>query len=342
MILKEADDKSSAISELQKLVARASGQQQKDIKRELAIVRAGIKGERESAYFLDFHFKNSKNSVLIHDLRIEHNGRVAQIDHLLLTRMMAFYVMETKHFSDGLKIDENEQFLRWNEWRNKYEGMASPIEQAERQGIVLRDLISSLEWPTRAGLKLMPTIKPRVLISPDARLILPTPAPKAAEFTVKADVFLKHFQADIDKEGVLATLASAAKIIARDTVEEMGRTLVACHKPKAVDYAAKFGMTKDASACRPSVMPAAEVATASPMRDAAHACRYCQSADLEMVYGKFGYYFKCRACTKNTPPPNGCEEKGCTSRIRKAGRTFTQYCEACAWERLFYTNAAAR
>jgi hypothetical protein len=186
----------------------------------------------------------------------------------------------------------------------------------------------------------MPTIKPRVLISPSARLILPTPAPKAAEFTVKADSFLKHLQAEVDKEGVLGTLASAAKIIARDTVEEMGRTLVACHKPEAVDYAAKFGMANEVSAASPGVTPGAEAVSANRKPGTAHACRHCQSSDLEMVYGKFGYYFKCRACSKNTPPPSGCEKKSCSSRIRKAGRAFTQYCAACAWERLLYTNTS--
>jgi hypothetical protein len=96
------------------------------------MLRAGIKGEQESAYFLGFHFKDTKNSVLIHDLRLEHNGRVAQIDHLLLTRMLDFWILETKHFSSGLKIDEHDQFLRWNSWQKCYEGMPSPLEQAER------------------------------------------------------------------------------------------------------------------------------------------------------------------------------------------------------------------
>lgn len=335
MILKEADDKASAIATLEALLARGSAEQQKNIKRELGMLHAGIKGEKESAYFLGFHFKNAKNSVLIHDLRLEHNGRVAQIDHLLLTRTLDFWILETKHFSSGLKIDERDQFLRWNQWRKCYEGMPSPVEQAERQGIVLRDLISSLEWPTRAGLRLMPTIKARVLISPNARLDLPKRPGKAAEATLKADVFMTHLKADVDKEGVLATLAMAAKIVAPETVVEMAHTLIACHRPHAVDYAAKFGMQNTVTASVPSAV--AEASTQA-IPAGPHSCKHCQSSDLEMVYGKYGYYFRCRSCMRNTPPPYGCEKKGCTSRIRKAGREFTQYCEACDWERALYTN----
>lgn len=340
MILKEADDKSGAIAALEALLASAEPQQQKSIKRELAILRAGVKGEKESAYFLDFHFKNSKNSILIHDLRLEHNDRVAQIDHLLLTRAMDFWVLETKHFSSGLKIDEHDQFLRWNSWRKCYEGMPSPLEQAERQGAVLRDFIASLDWPTRAGIKLMPTIKARVLISPNARLDLPKRLGNAAEATLKADVFMKHFQAEVDKEGVLATLAMAAKIVSRETIAEMARLLIAGHKPHVVDYAAKLGMRSTLAASAPPAPPAPPVTVPPTRTDTACLCKHCQSSDVEMVYGKYGYYFKCRSCARNTPPPNGCDKKGCSSRIRKSGPEFTQYCEACGWERPLHTNPA--
>ena len=52
------------------------------VERELKIMKAGERGEQDSAYFLDFAYGNSENWALIHDLRIEWQGRVAQIDHL--------------------------------------------------------------------------------------------------------------------------------------------------------------------------------------------------------------------------------------------------------------------
>ena len=63
--------------------------------------------------------------ITIHDLRLEVNGRVAQIDHLLVNRTMTFYVFETKHFHAGIKIGEDGQFLKWNNYRKTFEGMPS-------------------------------------------------------------------------------------------------------------------------------------------------------------------------------------------------------------------------
>ena len=40
--------------------------------------KSWIKGESESAYLIDFHFAASLNWAVIHDLRVEHNDRVAQ------------------------------------------------------------------------------------------------------------------------------------------------------------------------------------------------------------------------------------------------------------------------
>jgi hypothetical protein len=44
--------------------------------------------------------------VVIHDLRIEHRGRVAQIDHLLINRVLDIFVLESKNYYYGVKISE--------------------------------------------------------------------------------------------------------------------------------------------------------------------------------------------------------------------------------------------
>src|SRR3546814_12221508 len=80
------------------------------------------------------------SSDLIHDLRLEHGSRTAQIDHLLINRWMDVYVLETKHFHAGIKITEDGEFLRWNNYQKTYEGMASPLEQNERHIQVLKDV----------------------------------------------------------------------------------------------------------------------------------------------------------------------------------------------------------
>jgi hypothetical protein len=85
MILKEADAKSVHLTELTSLLSNPGVPPDKQalIDRELKFMRAGMKGESESAYDIDFYSGAHKNRVVIHDLRLEHNGRAAQIDHPL-------------------------------------------------------------------------------------------------------------------------------------------------------------------------------------------------------------------------------------------------------------------
>lgn len=108
MIIKEADDKKSQIATLEALGARrdASPEVRKRIEQEIRNIRSGIKGEEEAAYEINFHFGATKNYAVIHDLRIEVEGRVAQIDHLLIGRFLDIWVCETKSFCEGIAINE--------------------------------------------------------------------------------------------------------------------------------------------------------------------------------------------------------------------------------------------
>ena len=132
MLIKQADDQSQLFEQLERLAGTGNSAEAKRATDELRRRRSGLKGESESAYLIDFDYAKSANWAVIHDLRIEHEGRVAQIDHLLLNRWMEVYVLESKHFHAGVKITEDGEFMRWNDFRKTYEGMASPLEQNER------------------------------------------------------------------------------------------------------------------------------------------------------------------------------------------------------------------
>src|ERR1700761_7626994 len=100
MVLKEADDRSGDIAQL-KILLRESGLtdfQRKNIKEQLWNLEKGIKGEEDAAYFLNFHFRPYKRTILLHDLRFAlTNGKTAQIDHLIINRCLEIYVLETKN-----------------------------------------------------------------------------------------------------------------------------------------------------------------------------------------------------------------------------------------------------
>lgn len=170
MLIKSATDIQPTITRLEGLLPGAPPGQKKQIEEDLRRIRAGAKGEREAAYLIDFDFKASRNTAVIHDLRLEINGRVAQIDHLLIHRTLNVYVLESKHFHAGLKITDDGEFLRWNEWKKTFEGMLSPLAQNERHIAVLKEVFNQIEMPTRLGMRLSPTFTSLVMVSAQTRI----------------------------------------------------------------------------------------------------------------------------------------------------------------------------
>ena len=160
MIIKKFDvsDRKQDIAELNTLLKLPYlTQSQKDaIFKEILMINAGIKGEEEAAYQIDFHYKSSKNWAVIHNLRLELDGNVAQIDHLLIDRMLEIYICESKHFSEGIEINEHGEFAMY--YQGKSRGIPSPIEQNNRHKLLLQQAFNSDEMnlPTRLGLKMKP------------------------------------------------------------------------------------------------------------------------------------------------------------------------------------------
>ena len=77
MLLKAADDKSADIHALEALLGRADvdARQRRAIEDEIWAIRLGAKAESDAAYQLDFDLRDSKNWAVIHDLRIDLEGR---------------------------------------------------------------------------------------------------------------------------------------------------------------------------------------------------------------------------------------------------------------------------
>lgn len=72
--------------------------------------------------------------------------------------------------------------------------------------------------------------------------------------------------------------------------------------------------------------------------DSQPVCRHCQSNDLVVVHGQYGYYFKCRQCKGNTTINALCPVCNIKQRIHKDGIQFYAECEICQTSVLFYTN----
>lgn len=220
------------------------------IEKELKTLRAGERGESDSAYFIDFHYKENKNWAVIHDLRIEYGGNVAQIDHLLINRFLQFYVLETKSYASGIKITAQGEFLFW--FKNRYLSMESPIEQNRRHVLVLEKLLKGEGLlPKRLGIELPATFKPFVLVSPKSNVIRPPEQEFNTEMVIKSDALFRQIESEFDKLGTLSIVGSLAKVISAETLYELAQHLITYHKPVEIDYAAKFAIAPVAE-CQPT------------------------------------------------------------------------------------------
>ncbi len=245
MIIKEKDPIDATLEQLQAIIKLPNLPEDKLIRaeRELKILKSGNQGEQNSAYFIDFYFKDSPNWAVVHDLRIEHSGLTAQIDHLLINRFLDFYVLETKHYARGIKITEHGEFLV--SFQKDYVAIESPIEQNKRHIRVLESLLQGEEiLPKRLGISIQPHFFSYVLVSPRSRVIRPKARDFNTDTVIKSDEFYKQTRDNLNNESILATMGSMAKFISRDLLKQIAERLVAYHQHAQIDYYNKFSISK--------------------------------------------------------------------------------------------------
>lgn len=238
MLIKSADSKESQIAILQNLLSheRVPAEKRQLIERELRNLLLGIATEKQAAFEIDFYAATSKNLFVIHDLRLEIGGRVAQIDHVLMNRAFEVYVVETKTFSTGLTINELGEFSTI--YDGKEVGIPSPVEQNARHISVLKAAFKEIGLPKRLGLTLQPAFNSVVLVSPKALIN----RPKTTNFDasiIKLDQFFSWYNARMDEFRLKDTIG-IFKVCSGKTIHELGERLLSLHKPGRVDYVKKF------------------------------------------------------------------------------------------------------
>ena len=170
MILKQKDP---ADQQLEALELALQGQipeaERVSLEKRRAWLRAGVAGEKEAAYHVDFHLKDSPKWIVIHDLRLEWNGRVAQIDHLLIDCFLEVYVVESKSYKTKIRY-ANGGWERLNQ--NQWQGIPCPVEQNRRHILVLKEVIEDRQLaPKRLGITMTPAFFNVVLVDPSCSII---------------------------------------------------------------------------------------------------------------------------------------------------------------------------
>lgn len=245
MLIKSADDKQPDIDALNGLLARPGldAATRRRLETELRRVHAGARGEREAAYEIEFYFGANPNRMTIHDLRLEVDDRVAQIDHLIIDRFLGVWVCESKHFSDGVAVDD------FGEWTGFYGrrpfGIGSPIEQNRKHIAVLDDVFAKrlVDLPKRLGVTIKPEFRSLILVSKEARISRPkTKAGRERIDGLDSVIKVDQLKTLIDKDWDSKGIANLRRLVGKGEVEKLARQLVALHRPTSTDWSAKLGM----------------------------------------------------------------------------------------------------
>jgi hypothetical protein len=242
MIIKRMDSKEQEIGELETfLKGKLKPYQRLLIERELKAMRSGIRGEEDSAYYIDFYFGDSKNWVVIHDLRLEYKGQVAQIDHLLMNRLFDIYVLETKNYSYKLKINPDGEFAAY--YDKQYMGIPSPIEQNKRHKHLLERFLGFYNiLPKRIGISIRPRLRTFVLVSPKCTIMRPPQKEFDTSSVIKADTLRTKIDQEVEKVQPLSDLAAISKLCPSSTLQRTAQKLASFHRPLKPDYKSKFGL----------------------------------------------------------------------------------------------------
>lgn len=313
MILKQKDTRTEDIQELNRLLSlNISSKQRFLIERELKCLMSGNSGESSSAYYLDFRFKDTANWAVIHDLRIEHCGMVAQIDHLLINRFLEIHVLESKNYFYGIRIKDNGEFESYN--GKGYQGIESPIEQNKRHIELLQKTINDKNLaPTRLGMSIPISFTNYVLVAPSARIDRPVKQSFDTSMVIKADAYASHLENAADKRSVVSVLTTATKLVGADTLEEFAQKIIRLHRPGKFNYVGKFGI--DENAVQPVQDNIAQPPTSQTKEDkkttTTKTCDQC-SVEIEekVVYycrinkAKFNGKTLCQTCQKAPAAPS--------------------------------------
>lgn len=226
------EDKSKDIQYLEEL-KNYNPEKTKEIEEEIKKIKSGIKAENNAVYIINNYLSESKNYIVLHDLRLELNGRVAQIDHLIITRLLNFYVCESKHFSQGISFNERLEFSSF--FNGKSYGIPSPIGQNDRHIDFLKYFFKNENHilPKRLGFTLSPLYFNFILLSNNAIIKrAKRRLPDNIEL-FKVEQLKKHIEDNAEKGSLL-------KVISSESLIELGLQILKYHQPIQFDWNIRF------------------------------------------------------------------------------------------------------
>ena len=238
MILKQTDNKTSQLKILEKLLEESTSDSQKElIKKDYYKLKNGYEAEKENSYLIDFYLKDSKNTIVLHDLRLEHDGLTAQIDHLLIHRL-EMLILESKSFKGYLEIKkDNSLEVSYN---GKITSYPNPLEQAKRHAEVVKKVLAANNIISDGFFSSGYKINSQVVINPNTTVRNKT----LPENFSKADIFVTEWRKRNDNIGTIKAVKLLVGMKSKDEILNIGNFLLSMHKPIEFDYQKKYKIAK--------------------------------------------------------------------------------------------------
>ena len=303
---------------------------------------AGRKAEEQMAFYLKRAFEQDDKVRVFNSVRLETGDEAAQIDHLVL-HPHGFVLIESKSVTGKIAVNDHNEWVRV--YGSRRTGMPSPILQAERQAAFLRAYLEThteqLLDKTFGKQTTFTAVATDVLVAVSDQGVIQRPKKLALPELLKADqvapkvneLIRGHRQAN----GLFnLNFSRTGRTLSDKELARLTAFLRSHHRPleKGVQVS---NPEPDDVTVTPSV-PSQD--TLPPEKPSAYCCRHCESEQLTVVYGKYGYYFKCATCEGNTPINEFCEACKRKARVRKQRQNFFAECKDCERSRLFFQNAA--
>jgi len=138
IFIKDFSKENEQINDLEKLAKLLKeGDKKSKIIKDIYYIKQGISGESNVYYEL----KNSFSPIIcLHDIRIEYDGYVAQLDFVVISSRY-ICILETKKLYGNIQINNQGDFVRIFNDNNK-QGMYSPVSQNRRHVNIIKHMIS--------------------------------------------------------------------------------------------------------------------------------------------------------------------------------------------------------
>ncbi len=311
-------------------------------------LQAGYKAEQQLAFYLRRAFADNPNIQVINGLRLRRPGDAAQIDHLILHNH-GLIIVESKSVTTRLRVNHHGEWSRWS--GKQWQGMPSPVLQAQRQADFLRQTLTKLRGlKARIDFQKLP-IDSLIAISDTG--IINRPDNRATPNICKAEQVPDRILSLIQKHSKGDSLLGWLKVVFEDspttlsdaTLTQLAQRLVALHQPregKAKANTPPIQKTPINPTATPTNQPPVSTASApSPAAStptATAACKHCHSTQLKIEYGRYGYYFKCGSCDQNTGIKVECPSCSQKAKLRKQKQSFLINCSNCGMQTPYYVN----